>query len=295
MSILSVRDLKIDFEYNNRVVEAVRGVSFDVSSGESIALVGASGSGKTVLGRSFLGLVDKPGVVRGSATFGETQLVGAPETTLQTIRGRGIAMVFQDALDGLNPVFSIGSQLMEIFTVRLGLSKAEARAQAVQAMERVGIPRAAERFFDYPHQFSGGMRQRICIAMAIAMDPKLLIADEPTTALDVTVQAEILRLIRDLQQKSAMGLIFVTHDLAVARLISQRTIVMFAGQIVEEGDTERLFTSPQHPYTRALLAAHPARARTWRDLVPLPETFVTDASAAPVAEEPTQPVASLPQ
>jgi peptide/nickel transport system ATP-binding protein/oligopeptide transport system ATP-binding protein len=284
MTVLAVKDLQIDFEYNNRVVSAVRNVSFDVARGESIALVGASGSGKTVLGRSLLGLVDKPGVVRGSALFDGTEMVGASEKAFRAVRGRGIAMVFQDALDGLNPVFSIGSQLMEIFTIRLGFSKADARGAAVRAMERVGIPRAAERFYDYPHQFSGGMRQRICIAMAIALDPKLLIADEPTTALDVTVQAEILRLIRDLQQQSGMSLIFVTHDLAVARMISERTMVMFAGRIVETGNTERIFTSPKHPYTCALLAAHPARARSWRDLVPLPDDFVTDIATTAVEE-----------
>ena len=285
MSILSVTDLMIDFEYSNRVVHAVRGVSFNVSKGESVALVGASGSGKSVLGRSLLGLVDKPGTVRGSAIFDGTQIVDSSEKTLQTIRGRGIAMVFQDALDGLNPVFSIGSQLTEIFTIRLGLPKSEARMEALKAMERVGITRASDRFLDYPHQFSGGMRQRIGIAMAIALNPKLLIADEPTTALDVTVQAEILRLILELQQRSGMGLIFVTHDLAVARIISQRTMVMLAGQIVEEGDTERLFTKPEHPYTRALLAAHPARAQSWRDLVPLPDNFITDMSAPAAVEQ----------
>jgi peptide/nickel transport system ATP-binding protein/oligopeptide transport system ATP-binding protein len=204
----------------------------------------------------------------------------------------GMAMVFQDSLDGLNPVFSIGAQLSEIFTVRLRMSREAAKAEAIRLMEQVGIPRARERFHDYPHQFSGGMRQRICIAMAIGLRPKILIADEPTTALDVTVQAGILRLIRKLQDDTGMGLIFVTHDLAVARLISRRVIVMYAGKIVEQGSTEDIFERPQHPYTRALLAAHPGRARSWRDLEPIPESFVTDSSR-PEAAQTVRPAISI--
>jgi peptide/nickel transport system ATP-binding protein/oligopeptide transport system ATP-binding protein len=288
--LLRVRDVEIDFHTRTRVVHAVRGVSFDVGMNDSVAIVGASGSGKTVLNRALLGLIDEPGVVRGSIMFDDTEIVGRSETDLRPIRGTGIGMVFQDALDGLNPVFSIGSQLVEILTVRRGLSRQRARETALYLMEQVGIPRAAERFHAFPHQFSGGMRQRICIALAIGLKPRILIADEPTTALDVTVQAGILDLIRKLQADTGMGLIFVTHDLAVARLISRRILVMYAGRIVEQGPTEDVFRNPKHAYTQALLAAHPGRARSWRELEPIPDDFVTDSSApepARIAPVPT--------
>ncbi|MEN3151261.1 ABC transporter ATP-binding protein [Neorhizobium sp. IRAMC:178] len=277
--LLEISGLRISFESGFGKVDAVRGVNLTMDMGDAVAVVGASGSGKTVLGRSLLGLVDAPGVVRGSIKFGGEEIVGKSEKELRDIRGLGIGMVFQDALDGLNPVYTIGSQLSEIFTVRLGLSRSAAKSRAVSIMEQVGIRRASERYHDYPHQFSGGMRQRICIAMAIGLKPKILIADEPTTALDVTVQAGILRLIKDLQAETGMGLIFVTHDLAVARTISTRIVVMYAGQIVEEGPTEEVFRFPKHPYTKALLAAHPARVRSWRDLEPIPDAFVTDPSS----------------
>jgi peptide/nickel transport system ATP-binding protein/oligopeptide transport system ATP-binding protein len=278
--LLEISDLNVTFETRFRSVSAVRGVNLSVAQGESVALVGASGSGKTVLGRSVLGLVDEPGVVRGSILFDGKQIVGRSEDALREIRGVGVAMVFQDALDGLNPVYSVGSQLSEILTVRLGYPRARAREHAVELMRQVGIRDPETRFNNYPHQFSGGMRQRICIALAVGMQPKLLIADEPTTALDVTVQAGILRLIKKLQVETGMGLIFVTHDLAVAREVSKRMVVMYNGQIVEEGPTEEVFSNPQHPYTRALLSAHPARAKSWRDLEPIPEQFVTDGPSS---------------
>lgn len=278
--LLEISDLNVTFETRFRSVSAVRGVSLTVAQGESVALVGASGSGKTVLGRSILGLVDEPGVVRGSILFDGKQIVGRSEDALREIRGVGAAMVFQDALDGLNPVYSVGSQLSEILTVRLGYARARAKEHAVELMRQVGIRDPETRFNNYPHQFSGGMRQRICIALAVGMQPKLLIADEPTTALDVTVQAGILRLIKKLQVETGMGLIFVTHDLAVAREVSKRMVVMYNGQIVEEGPTEEVFSNPQHPYTKALLSAHPARAKSWRDLEPIPEQFVTDGPSS---------------
>jgi oligopeptide transport system ATP-binding protein len=279
-SLLDISDLNVTFETRFRSVSAVRGVSLSVAQGESVALVGASGSGKTVLGRSILGLVDEPGVVRGSIIFDGKQIVGRSEADFRDIRGVGVAMVFQDALDGLNPVYSVGSQLSEILTVRLGYPRARARERAIELMQQVGIRDPEGRYNNYPHQFSGGMRQRICIALAVGMQPKLLIADEPTTALDVTVQAGILRLIKQLQRETGMGLIFVTHDLAVAREVSDRMVVMYNGQIVEEGATEEVFLRPQHPYTKALLSAHPARAKSWRDLEPIPDEFVTDGPAA---------------
>ena len=275
-TLLEISDLNVMFETRFRSVSAVRNVSFSVRQGESVALVGASGSGKTVLGRSILGLVDEPGVVRGSIIFDGKQVVGRSEDALREIRGVGVAMVFQDALDGLNPVYSVGSQLKEILTVRLGQSGGQAKEHAIELMRQVGIREPEARYHDYPHQFSGGMRQRICIALAVGMKPKLLIADEPTTALDVTVQAGILDLLKSLQNDTGMGLIFVTHDLAVARQVSDRMVVMYDGQIVEEGATEAIFLNPQHAYTRALLSAHPGRAKSWRDLQPIPDEFVTD-------------------
>ena len=275
-TLLEISNLNVIFESRFRSVSAVRNVSLSIAQGESVALVGASGSGKTVLGRSVLGLVDEPGVVQGSILFDGKQIVGRSEDEFREIRGVGVAMVFQDALDGLNPVYTVGSQLSEILTVRLGYSRARARQRAIELMHQVGIRDADGRFNNYPHQFSGGMRQRICIALAVGMQPKLLIADEPTTALDVTVQAGILQLIKKLQTETGMGLIFVTHDLAVARQVSERMVVMYNGQIVEEGPTEDVFSNPQHPYTRALLSAHPARAKSWRDLEPIPDEFVTD-------------------
>jgi oligopeptide transport system ATP-binding protein len=290
--LLRVADVEVDFETRRGVVNAVRGVSFSVAMGDSVALVGASGSGKTVLSRSLLGLVAEPGVVRGRITFDGLDVVGNSEAELRRVRGLGMAMVFQDSLDGLNPVFTIGSQLTETLAVRLSMSRADAKAEALRLVELVGIPRATDRFHNYPHQLSGGMRQRICIAMAIGLRPKILIADEPTTALDVTVQAGILNLIRKLQADTGMGLIFVTHDLAVARMISRRVMVMYGGKLVEQGATDDIFRRPQHPYTRALLGSHPGRARSWRDLEPIPDDFVTDSSRpdVPGAGHGTRPI-----
>jgi peptide/nickel transport system ATP-binding protein/oligopeptide transport system ATP-binding protein len=267
--LLKVRDLRVDFATDRGRLSAVRGVSFSLPAGRSLAILGESGSGKTVTGKALLSLIDRPGRVRGSVEFAGSQLVGATEDQLRNVRGTGIAMVFQDSLDSLNPVFSVGSQLAEILRVRLGWSRQRAREQAVTLMQQVGIPSAAERMRDYPHQFSGGMRQRICIAMAIALQPKLLIADEPTTALDVTVQAGILFLLRRLQHETGMALIFVTHDLSVARLVATDLAVMYAGRIVEYGPLEEIYRHPAHPYTQALLSSEPARVQGWSDLRPI--------------------------
>jgi peptide/nickel transport system ATP-binding protein/oligopeptide transport system ATP-binding protein len=282
--LLQVADLRVEFRTDRGTVRAVRGVDFSLAPGESLAVLGESGSGKTVTGRAVLGLVDPPGRVLGSVRFRGREIVGAGEDELREVRGPGMSTVFQDSLDSLNPVFTIGSQIAEIFQVRLGWSRTEARAEAVRLMEEVGIPSAQERLNDYPHQFSGGMRQRICIAMAIALKPALLIADEPTTALDATVQAGILKLIRRLQAEHGMALVFVTHDLGVARAVADRLAVMYAGQIVEEGPIDQLFANAAHPYTRALLHSHPAAVSSWRDLRPIagspPNTTTTIAGCA---------------
>ena len=280
-ALLQVRDLAVDFRTVHGTVQAVREVNFELDVGDAVAIVGESGSGKSVTGRALLGLAGDGASTRGSVIFDGQELLGSTERTLAKVRGVGIGMVFQDSLDSLNPVYTVGSQLAEALRVRLGRSAREARDEAVQLMEQVGIPDAGTRAGDYPHQFSGGMRQRTCIALAVALRPRLLIADEPTTALDVTVQAGILRLLRELREASGMSLIFVTHDLAVARLIADRVLVMRGGRIVEHGTLDQVFSDPRHPYTRALLAAHPARARTWRDLVPIADELTP---APPFAE-----------
>jgi len=263
--LLAIEDLRVRFG----AVNAVRGISLAIAPGESVAILGESGSGKSVTGKAIMGLVNPPGRLEGSVRFAGEQLVGRSETELAAVRGPGIAMVFQDSLDALNPVFSVGDQIMEILTVRLGWSRDRARAEAIRLMQLVGIKEAETRLGDYPHQFSGGMRQRICIAMAIALKPRLLIADEPTTALDVTVQAGILKLINQLQRDSGMALLFVTHDLAVARQVARQLIVMYAGQIVERGPIDEVFARPAHPYTRALLASNPGSVTHWSQLQPI--------------------------
>ncbi|HTJ56465.1 MAG TPA: ABC transporter ATP-binding protein [Devosiaceae bacterium] len=263
--LLAIRDLRVEFG----PVQAVRGIDLAVKAGESVAILGESGSGKSVTGKAIMGLINPPGVVRGSVRFAGSELVGRSEAELRPVRGPGLAMVFQDSLDALNPVFSVGEQIIEILTVRLRRQRGKARAEAIALMEQVGIPNAEKRLCDYPHQFSGGMRQRICIAMAIALKPRLLIADEPTTALDVTVQAGILKLINELQRETGMALLFVTHDLAVAREVAEHLVVMYAGRIVEQGPIDELFARPAHPYTRALLSSNPGSVRHWSDLQPI--------------------------
>lgn len=268
--LLEVSDLRVEFPTSRGVVRAVRGVSFSLDGGESVAILGESGSGKSVTSRAVLGLVGLPmGRVSGVVRFEGRDVLGLPDEKLRGVRGPGMAVVFQDSLNGLNPVFSIGAQISEIFRVRLGWSRREAYDEAKRLLAQVGIPDPQERLKDYPHQFSGGMRQRVCIAMGIALHPQLLIADEPTTALDVTVQADILRLISRLQQEHRMALLFITHDLSVARVVADRLIVMYAGKIVEEGPLEEIYRLPAHPYTKALLQSHPGVVRRWSDLRPI--------------------------
>jgi peptide/nickel transport system ATP-binding protein len=255
--LLHVEDLKVSFNTDDGELRAVDGVSFDVAAGEVVAIVGESGSGKSVSGMTLMGLTRSPNTkVEGVATLNGMDLLGASEDELRKVRGNEIAMIFQDPMSSLNPVYRVGDQIVEQIRVHNPeVSKSDAMARAVELMERVGVPRAAERLRSYPHEFSGGMRQRVMIAMALSCSPKLLIADEPTTALDVTIQAQILDELRKLRAETSAGIILVTHDLAVVADIADRVVVMYSGRVVEQGTLDELFYDPQHPYTWGLLGS----------------------------------------
>jgi peptide/nickel transport system ATP-binding protein len=259
-AILEVRDLRTHVESDRGTVRAVDGVSFSVARGRTVGIVGESGCGKTMTALSIMGLLPRPQarVVGGQILFDGRDLTGLPARELQEIRGRDIAMVFQDPMTSLNPTLRVGTQIVETLRRHEGLSKAKARTRAADLLGEVGIPDPARRLDDYPFQFSGGMRQRVMIAIAISCNPQLLVADEPTTALDVTVQARILDLLHDLRDQHDMGLVLITHDMGVVADIADETIVMYAGQIVERADVHELFARPEHPYTRALLGAMPS-------------------------------------
>lgn len=259
LPVLDVRGLKTVFRTRQGEVHAVNSVSFDLKPGELLGVVGESGSGKSVTMMSLIGLLPTPPaeVRGGQVLFGGKDLLRADDYTLRAIRGARIGFVFQDPMTSLNPVFTVGFQLMEPLRKHMGLRKAAARRRAQDLLELVGIPDAARRLGDYPHQFSGGMRQRVMIAIALACDPEVLIADEPTTALDVTIQAQILALVKDLRRKLGMAIVWITHDLGVIAGIADRVIVMYGGQIVEHAPVRELFANPQHPYTRALLQTVP--------------------------------------
>jgi len=255
--LLEVDDLKVSFVTEDGTVRAVDGVSFSVTPGEVVAIVGESGSGKSVTAMTLMGLTRGPNSrFEGKATFDGTDLIAAKDDQLRRVRGAGIAMVFQDPMSSLDPVYRVGDQIVEQIRVHdHKVSKAQALDRAVELMERVGIPRASERLRSYPHEFSGGMRQRVMIAMALSCSPKLLIADEPTTALDVTIQAQILDELRQLRNDTGAGVILVTHDLGVVADIADRVIVMYAGRVVEQGTLDDIFYDPQHPYTWGLLGS----------------------------------------
>jgi peptide/nickel transport system ATP-binding protein len=255
--LLSVDGLRVAFATEDGIVQAVDGVSFSIDAGEVVAIVGESGSGKSVTAMTLMGLTRGPNAkFEGEATFDGTELVKASPQQLQRIRGAGIAMVFQDPMSSLDPVHRVGRQIVEQIRAHdRKISKAQAMDQAVELMERVGIPRAADRLRSYPHEFSGGMRQRVMIAMALSCSPKLLIADEPTTALDVTIQAQILDELRQLRDETGAGVILVTHDLGVVADIADRVIVMYSGRVVEQGTLDDIFYDPQHPYTWGLLGS----------------------------------------
>ena len=257
--ILSVTDLQVEFAGHGRVVRAVRGLSYDIGPGETIGLVGESGSGKSVSALSLLGLLPKRvgKVTAGTAIFQGEDLLHLSDEKLRTIRGARIAMIFQDPLSSLNPVLTIGRQITEAIETHRNVSAKDAKKRAIELLELVGIPGAASRLNDYPHQFSGGMRQRAMIAMALSCEPSLLIADEPTTALDVTIQAQILELLRRLRAELGMAVLLITHDLGVVAGFADRLAVMYAGRLVELGPTETLLADPAHPYTIGLLRSLP--------------------------------------
>ena len=257
--VLDVRGLKTVFKIRGGEVHAVNDVSFDLKPGELLGVVGESGSGKSVTMMSLLGLLPTPpaDVRGGTVTFQGQDLLKVDAETLRGVRGGKIGFVFQDPMTSLNPVYNVGMQIMEPLRKHMGMSKKQAATRAKELLELVGIPDADQRLKDYPHQFSGGMRQRVMIAIALACDPQVLIADEPTTALDVTIQAQILELMKELQERLGMAVIWITHDLGVVAGIADRVVVMYGGQIVEQAPTRELFKNPQHPYTRALLTTVP--------------------------------------
>lgn len=256
-TVLRLEDIKVRFRTLDGVVEAVKGVNLTVSRGETVAIVGESGSGKSQLMMGTMGLLASNGEAAGRAIFGSTNILGLPKDELNTIRGRKITMIFQEPMTSLDPLYTIGSQLLEPIMHHGKVNHVEAETRALEMLQLVKIPEAARRMGSYPHELSGGQRQRVMIAMALANNPELLIADEPTTALDVTIQAEILELMKGLQQRLGMGMIFITHDLNIVKRIAQRVYVMRNGEVVEEGDTQSIFANPQHPYTKALLEAEP--------------------------------------
>ena len=256
-AVLDVRDLRISFKQDGKVTHAVRGVSFAVNRGETVALVGESGSGKSVTALTTVQLLGDAATVAGSIRYDGAELVGAPEAKLRAVRGNDISFVFQEPMTSLNPLHTIEKQLAESMALHQGLTGAAARARTVELLTRVGIRDPESRLADYPHQLSGGQRQRVMIAMALANGPELLIADEPTTALDVTIQAQILDLLAELKRDEGLSMLFISHDLGIVRRIADRVCVMQGGEIVEQGTVEDIFRDPQHPYTRKLLAAEP--------------------------------------
>ena len=269
--LLDIEDLHVEFPTQGSVMHAVDGVSLTLEQGEVLGIVGESGSGKSVTMMALMGLIAYPGRVRArKLRFGGHDLLGISDRERRRLVGKDMAMIFQDPTTSLNPCFTIGWQLVEALRTHSPLSPASARDRAVALLEQVGIPSARSRLNDYPHQMSGGMNQRVMIAMAISCNPKLLIADEPTTALDVTIQAQILDLLRQLQEERGMALVLITHNMGVVSEMARRVAVMYAGQVMEEAPAAQLFSHPQHPYTEALLAALPDRGPTSGRLATIP-------------------------
>jgi len=287
--VLDVADLKTIFRTRDGEVHAVNGVTFSIAPGELLGVVGESGSGKSVTMMSLMGLLPSPPaeIVSGKILYNGRDVRAMSDESLRQLRGKDIGFIFQDPMTSLNPVFTVGFQLMEPLREHLGMSKKAARARAAELLALVGIPDPEARLRDYPHQFSGGMRQRVMIAIALACDPKVLIADEPTTALDVTIQAQILELVKELRQKLGMGIIWITHDLGVVAGIADRIMVMYGGQIVEHAEVGELCANPQHPYTRALLETLPTvtgeRAHRLRSIEGQPPNLWRHPQSCPFA------------
>ncbi len=256
--MLEIQNLQTKFRTDDGEITVLDGVSFRISKGETVGVVGESGSGKSVTSLSIMGLLPRTAKVSGGEIFfnGEN-LVGASQERMRSLRGKEIAMIFQEPMSSLNPVYTVGSQIIELVRNHTAMNRKQAREHAITMLKLVGIPRAEEIVDEYPHQLSGGMRQRVMIAMAMSCNPSLLVADEPTTALDVTIQAQILDLMRDLQNKREMAIMLITHDLGVVAEMCDRVVVMYAGQVVEEADVEQLFAHPKHPYTEGLLGSIP--------------------------------------
>ncbi len=267
--LLAVRDLRVAFPTPDGVLEAVRGLSFSVDRGKVLGIMGESGSGKSVATQTMVGLT-RGARVSGQAFFEDRDLLAMSPDELRAIRGRVIAMIFQNPLSSLHPLYRVGWQIVELIHAHQKVSRRRARARAIELLSLVGIPRPDRRVDDYPHQYSGGMLQRAMIAMALALSPRLLVADEPTTALDVTVQAQILRLLRRVQQEFGMAIILITHDLGVVAEIADQVVVMYAGRVLEVAPSRDLFRAPRHPYTRGLLASIPRAGREGARLTPIP-------------------------
>ena len=291
--VLSVENLQTAFFTDKETIRAVDGISFDIEPGETVGIVGESGSGKSVTARSIMGLIDDPGRVLDDSSiqfYGE-ELTTKSKEEYRELRGSGIAMVFQDPLTSLNPVYTVGNQLKETIKINRNLESRSVTELAIELLEAVSIPDARRRMTEYPHEFSGGMRQRAVIAMALACDPDLLICDEPTTALDVTIQAQILELLKDLQENRNLSIMFITHDMGVIASIADRVNVMYAGEIVESAPVDHIYESPKHPYTQGLLESIPGRhpdedqLRTIEGDVPTPNEEATNCRFAPRCPE----------
>ncbi|MDV2684268.1 ABC transporter ATP-binding protein [Alkalihalophilus lindianensis] len=287
--MLEVKNLKTGFRKEEHIQMIISGIDFEIHEGEIVGLVGESGSGKSVTSLSIMRLLhDTPGeIMSGEVIYKGVDLLAQSESKMRKYRGKELAMIFQEPMTSLNPVLKIGKQLMEIITLHMKMSKREAKAHGIKMLELVGIPRAKDIMEEYPHQLSGGMRQRVMIAMQISCNPSLLIADEPTTALDVTIQAQILNLLKEIQEKTQMGILLITHDLGVVAEVCDRVIVMYAGRIVEEATTEELFENPRHPYTQGLIASIPKigsnqkKLNSIRGTVPNPSDMPNGCKFAP--------------
>jgi oligopeptide transport system ATP-binding protein len=273
-NLLEIKDLHVTFSTYNAKVQAVRGVNLEVKAGETLAIVGESGSGKSVTSKAIMGLIpNPPGKITGGEILFEGQdLTKLSQRKMQAIRGKDISMIFQDPMTSLNPTMTVGKQIMEGLKKHQKMNTSDAKKRAIELLQLVGIPNAEARIKEYPHQFSGGMRQRVVIAIALACNPKVLIADEPTTALDVTIQAQILDLMRDLQNKMDTAIILITHDLGVVANMAQRVAVMYGGRVVETGTVDEIFYRPKHPYTWGLLSSMPRLNQPDAELLAIPGT-----------------------